>query len=174
MEKNTIKLYGNKAFGVEVSGYGLENGYLDYKALGQIVGDMILNNTIRDRTMMDWEIVAGGFKDQIFQDYIISEEGYEFLSEYTDEIVFYNENLDIYVWSITHFGTSWDYVLTGVKLVNPDNIYDTVKVNTNGLDAIYEDYIIELVGADGLGVLLRDGLLESCGVVDGRQLYTLA
>ena len=29
----------------------------------------------------------------------------------------YNEQLDMYLWGITHFGTSWDYVLTDVKLV---------------------------------------------------------
>lgn len=173
MEKNTIKLYGNKAFGVEVSEYGLENGYLDYKALGQIVGDKILNNTIRDRTIADWEIVNSEFKDMVFQDYIISESGYEFLRECTDELVFYNENLDLYIWAITHFGTAWDYVLSDVKLVNPDDTYETVKENAKGLDAIYEDYIIELVGVDGLGLLLQERLLETCGVVDGRQLYTL-
>lgn len=118
MEKNTIGLYGSRVYGVEVSRYGLENGYLDYRALSKIVGPCILNNTVRDRTMVDWEIVAGEFEDVVFQDYIITESGYKFLSEYTDELVFYNENLDIYVWSITHFGTSWDYVLTNIKLVN--------------------------------------------------------
>ena len=173
MEKNIIKLYGNKAFGVEVSEYGLEHGYLDYRALGIMVGDKILNNTIRDRTMIDWEIATGEFEDMIFQDYIISEGGYEFLQEYTDELVFYNENLDLYIWAITHFGTAWDYVLTGVKLISPDDIYDIIKENTKGLDAIYEDYIIELVGHDGFGLLLKERLLETCGVVDGRQLYTL-
>lgn len=173
MEKNTIKLYGNKAFGVEVSEYGLENGYLDYRALGIMVGDKILNNTIRDRTIADWEIISGEFRDQVFQDYIISEGGYEFLSEYTDELVFYNENLDLYIWAITHFGTAWDYVLSGVKLVNTDDIYDIVKENTKGLDAIYEDYIIELVGYDGLGLLLQERLIESCGVIGERQLYAL-
>ena len=100
-----------------VSKYGLENGYLDYHTLSKIVGDCILNNTVRDRTMMDWELINGEFDSMVFQDYLISEKGYEFLSEYTDELVFYNENLDLYIWSITHFGTAWDYVLTDIKLV---------------------------------------------------------
>lgn len=34
-----IKLYDGKAFGYEVSKYGLENGYLDYLTLSKIVGD---------------------------------------------------------------------------------------------------------------------------------------
>lgn len=112
-----IKLYDGKAYGIEVSKYGLENGYLDYLTLSKIIGNFILNNTLRAETMEDWEIVSGEFESEIFQDYIISEYGYEFLAEYTDEIVFYNEKLNIYVWGVTHFGTAWDYVLTDIKLV---------------------------------------------------------
>ena len=120
MANTEMKLYGDKAFGVKVSDYGLENGYLDYLTLSKIVGDCILNNTIRTETMEDWEIVAGEFDEMIFQDYIISEYGYKILAEFTDEVVFYNEKLDIYVWGITHFGTAWDYVLTDIKLIGAD------------------------------------------------------
>lgn len=111
-----MEMYNGKVYGVKVSDYGIVNGYLDYKALADILGDAILNNTIRSETMEDWEIVSGEFDDQIFQDYIISDYGYKFLSEYTDEIVFYNEKLDVYIWGIPHFGTSWDYVLTDIKI----------------------------------------------------------
>jgi hypothetical protein len=115
-EERSITLYDGKAYGHEVSKYGLENGYLDYLTLSKIVGDCILNNTIRSETMTDWEIVTGEFKEMVFQDYIISEHGYKILEDLTDELVFYNEKLDVYVWAITHFGTSWDYVLTDIKL----------------------------------------------------------
>lgn len=123
--ERTMKLYGDKVYGIKVSDYGLENGYLDYLTLSKIVGDCILNNTIRGEAEYpeEWEIVNGideyedhGYCD-IFQEYIISDAGYRFLEEYTDEIVLYNERLDIYLWGITHFGTSWDYVLTDIKLV---------------------------------------------------------
>lgn len=120
MATKQIRLYGDRVYGKKVSAYGLDKGYLDYLTLSKIVGDCILNNIIRAETMTDWEIVAGEFKEMIFQDYIITEQGYKFLEEYTDEIVFYNEKLDIYIWGITHFGTSWDYVLTDVKLVSED------------------------------------------------------
>ena len=40
-----------------------------------------------------------------------------FLRDYTDEIIYYHEDLDMYVWGVTHFGTAWDYVLTDIKLV---------------------------------------------------------
>ena len=61
---------------------------------------------------------------EVYQDYIISEQGYEFLAEYTDELVFYNERLNIYIWGISHFGTSWDYVLINVRLVGEDEPND--------------------------------------------------
>ena len=65
-----------------------------------------------------WKFVNGEFYDEeIYQHYIISDYGGQFLAEYTDEIVFYNERLDIYIWGITHFGTALDYVLTDIKIV---------------------------------------------------------
>lgn len=51
---------------------------------------------------------------EIFQYFIISNNGAEILKEYTDEIVMYNSELDMYVWGVTHYGTSWDYVLTDI------------------------------------------------------------
>lgn len=122
--ERSIKLYGNKAYGVEVSSYGLETGYLDYLTLSKIIGPSIMNNYLRAETMEDWEIVAGDLEHDIYQDYIISEYGYEFLSEYTDELVFYNERLHVYIWGVSHFGTSWDYVLTNVRLVGDDDLND--------------------------------------------------
>ena len=116
--KNTIKMYDGKVYGIKVSDYGLEHGYLDYLTLSKIVGPCILNNYLRAETI--WEIVAGDLEHDIYQDYIISEQGYEFLSEYTDELVFYNERLHVYIWGISHFGTSWDYVLTNIKLESGD------------------------------------------------------
>ena len=50
---------------------------------------------------------------EIFQYYIVSENGAEILKEY-NEIVFYNYTLNMYVWGVTHYGTSWDYVLTDI------------------------------------------------------------
>jgi hypothetical protein len=121
--ERTMKLYGNKVYGVKVSDYGLENGYLDYHTLSKIVGDCILNNSIIEEVHLGWEMVNGDDMDEdgeyydIYQWYIITEQGYKFLEEFTDEIVYYNEQLDIYLWGVTHFGTSWDYVLTDIKLV---------------------------------------------------------
>lgn len=52
-------------------------------------------------------------------------------------------------------------------------IYNVARRGSNGLDAIYEEYIIDLVGLDGLAMLIENKLLETCGVINGRQLYTL-
>ncbi|MBR5862176.1 MAG: hypothetical protein IKZ08_02490 [Bacteroidales bacterium] len=114
---SSIRVYDGKVFGHSVSKYGMEKGYLDYATLAKIVGDCILNNIVRAETMTDWEMISGEFDQAIYQDYIISEYGFEILADYTDEIVFYNEKLDMYIWSVTHFGTGWDYVLTDIKLV---------------------------------------------------------
>lgn len=119
---NDIGMYNGMVYGVKVSSYGLEHGYLDYRSLSKIVGDCILNNQIRMATQAygcgEWEQVSGyGNEDDIYQEYIITEGGYKFLERYTDEMVYYNEELDVYLWCVTHFGTSWDYVLTDIKLV---------------------------------------------------------
>ena len=56
---------------------------------------------------------ANSYDTEIFQYYIVSDNGAEILKE-INEIVFYNEELDMYVWGVTHCGTSWSYVLTDI------------------------------------------------------------
>ena len=60
----------------------------------------------------------------IYQYYIISFNGAEILEKYTDEIVFYNVELDMYLWGVTHYGTSWDYVLTDIRIETEENNND--------------------------------------------------
>lgn len=54
------------------------------------------------------------YNEECYQYYIVSDNGAEILKE-INEIVFYNEALDMYVWGVTHYGTSWSYVLTDIK-----------------------------------------------------------
>lgn len=122
--EKAVRLFDGKVYGHEVSEYGLKHGYLDYLTLSKIVGDCVLNNNIFEQTGYEnWELESGEEEDEdgnfyeVYQYYIIAPYGARFLSEFTDEIVYYNEQLDMYLWGITHFGTSWDYVLTDVKLV---------------------------------------------------------
>ena len=51
---------------------------------------------------------------EIYQYYIVSDGGADLIREYTDDPLFYNDELDMYVWGVTHFGTSWSYVLTSI------------------------------------------------------------
>lgn len=54
-----------------------------------------------------------------------------------------------------------------------NDIYEIIKEEFEGIDAIYEESIIHMVGVFGLDLLKKHRLLESCGVVNGRQLYTI-
>lgn len=53
---------------------------------------------------------------EVYQTYIISDNGAEMVKEYTDYPLWYNSDLDMYVLGVTHYGTSWSYVLTDIKL----------------------------------------------------------
>lgn len=64
------------------------------------------------------------YNAEIFQYFIISYNGAEILKDWTDEIVYYNELLDMYVWGVTHWGTGWDYVLTDIKLNCGEEAFD--------------------------------------------------
>ena len=117
MRRNII--FGNCFCGYEISEYGKENGYVDYATLAKAF-DAVLNNTIITKSD-DWELWNGCDYDEetdeyeeIFQYYIISESGAELLADYTNEIVYYSDDLDVYLWGVTHYGTSWDYVLTEI------------------------------------------------------------
>lgn len=52
---------------------------------------------------------------EIFQWFIVDDWGAELLQR-INEVVYYNETLDMYLWGVTHYGTSWDYVLTSIKI----------------------------------------------------------
>lgn len=53
---------------------------------------------------------------EVFQWFIVDDWGARLLQQETNEIVYYNETLDMYLWGVTHYGTSWDYVLTSIKI----------------------------------------------------------
>lgn len=171
MKKWTSKYF----YGNEISQYGLQNGYVDYRTLAKC-GDMVLCNDItklfyntigndyiepnqvngyidnseeieelqekidalesEQPSIIDDPTLYKSIQEQIdelqeqindleyeqdnqqeiFQYYIIDDRLAEILQEWTDEVVYYIEHLDIYVWGITHWGTSWDYVLTNIKI----------------------------------------------------------
>lgn len=56
------------------------------------------------------------YEPEVFQWFIVDDWGARLLQQETNEIVYYNETLDMYLWGVTHYGTSWDYVLTSIKI----------------------------------------------------------
>ena len=121
MKRNYV--YGEYFEGNKISDYGLENGYVDYGTLAKGF-DAVLNNNIISNTqdIGYWEEVNGSEYDEendryieVYQYFIISDYGARILQKMTNEIVWYNEELDMYVWGVTHWGTSWNYVLTDIK-----------------------------------------------------------
>ena len=169
-------VHGKYFYGNEISEYGQQNGYVDYRTLAKAF-DCVLNNDIIPKTyeIGYWEQESGmvdneekieelqeeidsimydisemidsdesfedseehlamvnkmeelqakieeleeeqenSYNEECYQYYIVSDNGARILEE-INEIVFYNEELDMYVWGVTHFGTSWDYVLTNIK-----------------------------------------------------------
>lgn len=89
-------------FGNKISDYGLKNGYVDYGTLAKAF-DAVLNNDIVKNTIDIgfWEQINGlgeeDYPPEIFQYYIISDDGAKILQEYTSEIVFYNDLLNMFV-----------------------------------------------------------------------------
>ena len=52
---------------------------------------------------------------EVYQWYIVSDNGAAILQD-INEIIYYNDELDMYLWGVTHYETSWDYVLTNIKI----------------------------------------------------------
>lgn len=120
-ERETPTHHSDYFYGNKVSPYGLRNGYVDYSTLAKSF-DCVLNNEIYSKawSLGDWEQISGFSDDEdypeIYQYYIVDSNGARILEE-AEEIVFYHEDLDIYLWGVTHYGTAWDYVLTNIKIV---------------------------------------------------------
>lgn len=60
---------------------------------------------------------------EIFQFFIVDDAGAEIIQEWTDDPLFYCEVLDLYIWGVTHWGTSWDYVLTDIRINAGEEAY---------------------------------------------------
>lgn len=124
--KKQLKLAGKYFCGNEISNYGKEHGFLDYDTFSRAF-DHVLNNSIFELGQgigYGWELVNGLDFDyeeeeiieepEVFQWYIVSGSGAQIIQDYTNEILYYHDELDIYLWGVTHWGTGWDYVLTDI------------------------------------------------------------
>jgi len=111
---------------------------ITYRELARRVGDMILCNKITEIEEDFFDHLESGELDycekhddvkdctekceeqtrgykEIYQYYLIMEGGADYLKRYTNEIVLFSPKLEVYVWGITHFGTSWDGVEVQLK-----------------------------------------------------------
>ena len=70
---------------------------------------------------MELDEYSEQFED-IYQYYIIDGQAADRFAEYTNEIVMYNDRLDLYLLCVTHWGTGWDYVPSNWK--NIDEVED--------------------------------------------------
>lgn len=105
--------------GNKISEYGKENGFVDYATFAKAFDAVLANGIIPATGWENWEQLQGFAEededeDEIFQYFIVDTNGANLIEEYTNDPLFYNENLDLYVWGVTHWGTGWDYVLTDI------------------------------------------------------------
>lgn len=103
----------------------------DFASYAQMIDaycdNLILNNSIIETAAKNdlyFELYSGCDYDEendyyydIYQYYIIGEYDAERLAENTNEIIYYNDELDIYLLGVTHFGTAWSCVETDLQIV---------------------------------------------------------
>lgn len=114
--------------------------YLSYKDMIDYYTDdqrnsMILNNEVIKYEIDYWEIENGDDYDEeddyyydIYQYYILDDSDAERLIEHTNEIIYYNSKLDMYLLGVTHWGTSWECVDSDFKKVYEDENYYYYKL----------------------------------------------
>ena len=76
---------------------------------------------------------------KVFQWFIVDDWGARLLQD-INEIVYYNEKLDVYLWGVTHYGTSWNYVLTSIKIDWQVLTMFNVRYTPNGINIYNYDY----------------------------------
>jgi dipeptidase len=54
-----------------------------------------------------------------------------------------------------------------------ENVCKKLQSEAQGMDAIYEDYILSVIGEEGFELLREKRYLNTCGSINGRNLYTL-
>lgn len=142
-QTNAVKYY-DTFWGHKVSEEALKYGRLDYGTLAKCFDAVLCNRITEIDELLFDNLESGDLENyyneegeeltreeaeeaeergeeitrnyvDIFQFFIVSSNALELLRE-AGEIVFYSEKLDCYIWGVTHWGTSWDYVLTNIKL----------------------------------------------------------
>jgi uncharacterized damage-inducible protein DinB len=70
------------------------------------------------------------FLESVYQSYIITDSGAEYLVNYTSELVQYVPSLECFVWHVCHYGTPWSGVDVEIRKDIPEervNVYELIK-----------------------------------------------
>lgn len=131
MKEKVVKMYVNME---NLNGYEREQNKISYaKLIKKICNNNIwLFNQAPKLSNYDFDFVVNSDYDEetdetidVYQYYLIDIDDYmlEKLQELKIEnvIIAWSETLEEYVLMVTHFGTSWDYVLTDIE---PTDNYD--------------------------------------------------
>lgn len=124
----------------KLQGISKNSDYLSYKDMIDYFTDnckmsMILNNELINYEIDFWYCESGNDYDEendyyydVYQWYILNDGDAERLKENTNEIIYYNDKLGIYLLGVTHCGTSWDYVSSDFKKIHEDENYCYYKM----------------------------------------------
>lgn len=104
---------------------------ITYRELARRVGDMVLFNNITNVDTELYEKIKNGsfYYDndgdtemeysenikEVYQFYAVNDGGAEYMIRNTEEIIFYSDICDMYIWGVTHYGNSWDRVTLEIK-----------------------------------------------------------
>lgn len=116
-------------YGVKITEDEINNGYINYRTLATAFDAVLCNDITKvffteiNGTYQEAELYNGvdyneeeDYYYDIYQYYIIDNNGVSILEDNTDEIIYYLPELDIYVWGVTHYGTPWNGVNTDIKI----------------------------------------------------------
>lgn len=112
---------GKKIYFDDVSKMAKEENRLDYASMVDWCtdGHMVGLNVSPWKMAEDWERQTADDDEEdyeVFQWFIISGDAAQFFMQFTNELIYYSEELDMYILGVTHFGTAWSYVMTEWKL----------------------------------------------------------
>lgn len=91
---------------------GEQSERANLETLGNVVKG-VLNNEIIEKTSIygiEWELINGNEEDScdVCQWYIIDEDAAKLIIQKDKEqVIFYCEELDMYVWGVTTYGVPW-------------------------------------------------------------------
>lgn len=73
-------------------------------------GDELGKEEIKAYKNGEYPYDVSGYPVDIYQRFIIEDAGADYLMRHTDEIVYYSEKLEMYIWCLDDFGTPWEAV----------------------------------------------------------------